>query len=42
MNGNTMILREWRGRASQANPDAYPTHFRNNVLPELYNMHVSV
>ena len=33
-----MILREWRGRASQANPDAYPTHFRNNVLPELYDI----
>jgi heme-degrading monooxygenase HmoA len=30
-----MILREWRGRAGQASPDAYPTHFRNNVLPEL-------
>ena len=30
-----MILREWRGRAS---PDAYPTHFRNNVLPELYDI----
>ena len=33
-----MILREWRGRASPANPDAYPTHFRNNVLPELYDI----
>jgi heme-degrading monooxygenase HmoA len=33
-----MILREWRGRASQANPDAYPTHFRSNVLPELYDI----
>jgi heme-degrading monooxygenase HmoA len=33
-----MILREWRGRASMADPDAYPTHFRNNVLPELYDI----
>jgi heme-degrading monooxygenase HmoA len=33
-----MILREWRGRASQENPDAYPTHFRNNVLPALYDI----
>jgi heme-degrading monooxygenase HmoA len=33
-----MILREWRGRANQANRDAYPTHFRNNVLPELHNI----
>jgi hypothetical protein len=31
-----MILRAWRGRASQPNQDAYPAHFRNNVLPELH------
>ena len=30
-----MIIREWRGRASPTRADAYPTHFRNNVLPEL-------
>jgi heme-degrading monooxygenase HmoA len=30
-----MILREWRGRASPSNAEAYPTHFRAHVLPEL-------
>ena len=30
-----MILREWRGRASPLQADAYPTHFRTKVLPEL-------
>jgi heme-degrading monooxygenase HmoA len=30
-----MILREWRGRASPSQADAYPTHFRTKVLPEL-------
>jgi heme-degrading monooxygenase HmoA len=30
-----MIIREWRGRASPDNTEAYPTHFRSNVLPEL-------
>ena len=30
-----MILREWRGRASPGNPDAYPDHFRRNVAREL-------
>ena len=30
-----MILREWRGRASLSNAEAYPTHFRAKVLPEL-------
>ncbi|WP_117195332.1 antibiotic biosynthesis monooxygenase family protein [Rhizobium terrae] len=30
-----MIIREWRGRASAANSDAYPIHFRNHVVPEL-------
>ena len=30
-----MIIREWRGRAAPTNPDAYPAHFRANVLPEL-------
>jgi heme-degrading monooxygenase HmoA len=30
-----MIIREWRGRASQDRAAAYPAHFRNAVLPEL-------
>ena len=30
-----MIIREWRGRASQSNADAYPRHFREEVVPEL-------
>jgi heme-degrading monooxygenase HmoA len=30
-----MILREWRGRASPSNAEAYPAHFRAKVLPEL-------
>ena len=30
-----MIIREWRGRAALSKRDAYPTHFRTNVLPEL-------
>ena len=30
-----MILREWHGRASPLKADAYPAHFRANVLPEL-------
>ncbi len=30
-----MILREWRGRASLSKAEAYPDHFRRNVLPEL-------
>jgi heme-degrading monooxygenase HmoA len=30
-----MIIREWRGRADRSKADAYPAHFRNNVLPEL-------
>ena len=30
-----MIIREWRGRASPANADAYPRHFREKVAPEL-------
>jgi heme-degrading monooxygenase HmoA len=30
-----MIIREWRGRASPSNAEAYPTHFRKNVLPGL-------
>lgn len=30
-----MIIREWRGRASQSNVDAYPRHFREKVVPEL-------
>jgi heme-degrading monooxygenase HmoA len=30
-----MIIRAWRGRASQARSDAYPKHFRAVVVPEL-------
>ena len=30
-----MIVRSWRGKASVAKADAYPDHFRKNVLPEL-------
>jgi heme-degrading monooxygenase HmoA len=30
-----MIIREWRGRAASSDGDAYPRHFRSNVLPEL-------
>ena|SRR5258705_9534462 len=30
-----MIIREWRGRAANSNADAYPKHFRMNVIPEL-------
>jgi heme-degrading monooxygenase HmoA len=30
-----MVIREWRGRADPARGDAYPAHFRDNVLPEL-------
>jgi heme-degrading monooxygenase HmoA len=30
-----MIIRIWSGRAAPERRDAYPTHFRRNVLPEL-------
>jgi len=30
-----MVLREWRGRALAGNAEAYPAHFRAQVLPEL-------
>jgi heme-degrading monooxygenase HmoA len=30
-----MMLREWRSRATQSKSEAYPDHFRMNVLPEL-------
>jgi heme-degrading monooxygenase HmoA len=30
-----MIVRTWRGRAALSEPDAYPTHFHDNVLPAL-------
>jgi heme-degrading monooxygenase HmoA len=30
-----MVIREWRGRASRSRADAYPKHFRGNVLPAL-------
>jgi hypothetical protein len=30
-----MTIREWRGRASPLNAEAYPRHFRKKVVPEL-------
>jgi heme-degrading monooxygenase HmoA len=33
-----MIIREWRGRASELKADAYPKHFREAVVPELRNV----
>jgi heme-degrading monooxygenase HmoA len=33
-----MIIRAWRGRAARSNADAYPEHFRANVVPELRNL----
>jgi heme-degrading monooxygenase HmoA len=30
-----MIIREWRARASRSKAEAYPQHFRDNVVPEL-------
>src|ERR1035437_1833852 len=30
-----MLIREWRGRASLSNADAYPEHCRTTVLPDL-------
>jgi heme-degrading monooxygenase HmoA len=33
-----MIIREWRGRASEPRADAYPEHFREAVVPELRNV----
>ncbi len=30
-----MIVRTWRGRAALSNPDSYPAHFRQNVVPAL-------
>lgn len=30
-----MIVREWRARADIARPDAYPAHFRAEVVPYL-------
>jgi heme-degrading monooxygenase HmoA len=30
-----LIIREWRGRATASDAEAYPAHFRANVLPEL-------
>ena len=33
-----MVIREWRGRAEPSRPEAYPKHFRDNVLPELRNI----
>lgn len=30
-----MIVRIWRGYADHGEPDAYPEHFRRNVVPEL-------
>ncbi len=33
-----MILREWRGRADYGRENAYPTHFRARVIPELQHV----
>ena len=33
-----MIIREWRGRASLAQAEAYRAHFRTKVVPELMNL----
>jgi heme-degrading monooxygenase HmoA len=33
-----MIIREWRGRAPASNPEAYPRHFREHVVPDLKNV----
>ena len=33
-----MIIREWRGRASLAEAEAYRAHFRAKVVPELVNL----
>jgi len=33
-----MVIREWRGRASPSGAEAYPTHFREKVLPELRSL----
>jgi heme-degrading monooxygenase HmoA len=30
-----VVIREWRGRASPLRADAYPKHFRDNVVPAL-------
>lgn len=30
-----MIIREWRGRAAKSNAEAYRTHFRTKVIPQL-------
>ena len=30
-----MIIREWRGRASSSQANAYPKHFHEKVVPEL-------
>ena len=30
-----MIIRTWRGRAALSNPDAYPAHFHQTVIPAL-------
>ena len=33
-----MIIREWRGRASLAQAEAYGAHFRTKVVPELVTL----
>jgi heme-degrading monooxygenase HmoA len=33
-----MIIREWRARASPTKAEAYPAHFRANVVPELLSL----
>ena len=33
-----MIIREWRGRASASRAEAYPQHFRDEVMPKLQRL----
>jgi hypothetical protein len=30
-----MIIQEWRGTAARSSAEAYPKHFRDNIVPEL-------
>jgi heme-degrading monooxygenase HmoA len=34
-----MVIREWRGRTSQARSAEYPRHFRTSVVPVLRRVH---
>ncbi len=33
-----MIIREWRARASLTQAEAYPSHFRTKVVPDLNHL----